>query len=157
MHKPHAVVDWLFFCYASAYVSLSLLLVSSVKLVTVKESSIKPKSTKNAAKFSTFILFILVFKPFKCLQNFPRLSRETSRRTRITFRVRVRLRVRFRIRVTIRVTIRVRIRIRVRAWIRIRVRVYEVPDHLGGARLSADSKFATAPSAVPGVSPGRGY
>ena len=55
---------------------------------------------------------------------------------RITFRVRVRFRVRFRIRVTIRV------RIRVRAWIRIRVRVYEVPDHLGGARLSADSKFA---------------
>ena len=49
--------------------------------MTVKESSIKAKSTKNAAKFSSFILFILVLKPFKCLQNFPRLSRETSRGT----------------------------------------------------------------------------
>ena len=28
-----------------------------------------------------FILFILVLNPFKCLQNFPRLSRETSRGT----------------------------------------------------------------------------
>ena len=42
----------------------------------------------------------------------------------------------------------VRVRIRVRAWIRIRirVRVYEVSDHLGGARLSADSKFAADPA-----------
>ena len=70
-----------FFRYASALVSLLLLLVSPVKLVTVKESSIKAKSTKNAAKFSSFILFILVLKPFKCLQNFPRLSQETSRGT----------------------------------------------------------------------------
>ena len=37
-----------------------------------------------------------------------------------------------------------RLGVRVRAWIRVRVRVYEVPDHLGGARLSADSKFAAA-------------
>ena len=61
---------------------------------------------------------------------------------RISFRVMVRIRV--------RVRISVRIRVRVRAWIRIRVRVYEVSDHLGGARLSADSKFATSlPSRLP--------
>ena len=70
-----------FFCYASALVSLLLLLVSPVKLVTVKDSSIKAKSTKNAAKFSSFSLFILVLKRFTCLQNFPRLSRETLRGT----------------------------------------------------------------------------
>ena len=46
-----------------------------------KESSIKAKSTKKAAQFSSFIRFILVLKPFKCLQNFPRFSRETSRGT----------------------------------------------------------------------------
>ena len=33
-------------------------------------------------------------------------------------------------------------RLHVRISFRVRVRVYEVPDHLGRARLSADSKFA---------------
>ena len=37
---------YLFFCYASALVSLLLVLASPVKLATVKESSIKAKSTK---------------------------------------------------------------------------------------------------------------
>ena len=44
--------------------------------------------------------------------------------------------------ISFRIRVRIRVRVRVRAWIRIRVRVYEVSDHLGGARLSADSKFA---------------
>ena len=68
-----------FSCYASALVFLLLLLASPIKLATVKESSIKAKSTKDAAKFSTFVLFILILKRLKCFQNFPRLSRETSR------------------------------------------------------------------------------
>ena len=36
------------------------------------------------------------------------------------------------------------LRLGVRGRIRVRVRVYEAPDHLGGARLSADSKSAVA-------------
>ena len=62
----HVIKPFRFFCYASALVSLLLLLVSPVKLVTVKESSIKAKRTENAAKFSTLILYLLVLKPFKC-------------------------------------------------------------------------------------------
>ena len=47
-----------FFCYASARVSLLLQLVSPVKLVTVKESSIKAKSPKMQRNFlRSFCLF----------------------------------------------------------------------------------------------------
>ena len=61
-------------------------------------------------------------------------------------RLHVRISFRARIRVRVTISFRVRIRVGVRAWIRIRVRVYEVSDHLGGARLSADSKFAASPA-----------
>ena len=47
-------------------------------------------------------------------------------------------------RLHVRISLKTRVRIRVRARVRVRVRVYEVPDHLGGARLSADSKFASS-------------
>ena len=60
---------------------LLLLLPSPVTLVTVKESSIKTKSAKIAAKYFMFILSVLILKFFKRFENFLCLPRETSRVT----------------------------------------------------------------------------
>ena len=40
--------------------------------------------------------------------------------------------------------LRLGLRLRVRAW--ARVRAYEEPDHLGGAKMHTESKLAPAPS-----------
>ena len=68
-----------FSCYASALVFLLLLLASSIKLATVKESSMH--KGQKYKKCSEIFDVLFVYFDLKCFQNFPRLSRETSRGT----------------------------------------------------------------------------
>ena len=75
----HFIKPFRFFCYASALVSLLLLFVSPVKLVTVKESSIQPKSTKMQRNFlRSFCLFW-----FRSLLSVYKISRVFRRKHRV--------------------------------------------------------------------------